>query len=225
MANDRDMFESRISAAAKEKPPTRASGKLDAETASSWSYGMGRSREEMCGKILRICKSYDSTIIQSQHHAWMIIQFLKKKSAGELSTFWSQIVVKCLYLDRIERPDILWSVNKLARAVTKWTKSCDKRLARLISYIHHTSEYWQYCCVGNTAQQCRPGLFQDSDFIPYRTEQMDPRESLGNPSAVVKPNMDNSIPIKHTNVIPTNIDHIPSNTTHSGSGAMLYIFQ
>ena len=37
----------------------------------------------------------------------------------------------------------MWSVNKLARAVTKWTKACDKRLARLISYIHHTSEHKQ----------------------------------------------------------------------------------
>ena len=46
----------------------------------------------------------------------------------------------------------------------KWTKACDKRLARLISYIHHTSEYRQYCYVGNTAQQCRLGLYQDSDF-------------------------------------------------------------
>ena len=35
---------------------------------------------------------------------------------------------------------------------------------RLISYIHHTSEYKQYCHVGNTAKQCRLGLFQDSDF-------------------------------------------------------------
>ena len=32
----------------------------------------------------------------------------------------------------------LWSVNKLARAVTKWTGACDRRLALLISYIHHT---------------------------------------------------------------------------------------
>ena len=62
--------------------------------------------------------------------------------------------------------DILWSVNKLARAVTKWTRDCDKRLARLISYvyIHHTSQFKQYCHVGNTAQKCRLGLFQDSDF-------------------------------------------------------------
>ena len=37
--------------------------------------------------------------------------------------------------------------------------------------------------------------------------------------------MHNPIPIKHTNVIPTNIDHIPSNTTNPGSSAMLYVFE
>ena len=88
-------------------------------------------------------------------------------SVGELSTVCSQIV---LYLARIGRPDILWSVNKLARAVTIWTKSCDKRLARLISYIHHTREYPQCCHVGNTAQQCRLGLFQDTDFAGDRED-------------------------------------------------------
>ena len=86
------------------------------------------------------------------------------KSVGELSKVCSQIVLKCLYLARFGRPDILWSVNKLARSITKWTKACDKRLNRLISYIHHTCEYEQYCHVGNTAKQCRLGLFQDSDI-------------------------------------------------------------
>ena len=86
------------------------------------------------------------------------------KSLGELSISCSQIVLKCFYLARIGRPDFLWSVNKLARPITKWTKACDRRLNRLISYIHHTCEYKQYCHVGNTAKQCRLGLFQDSDF-------------------------------------------------------------
>ena len=87
------------------------------------------------------------------------------KSVEELPDVCSQIVLICLSLARIGRPDILWSVNKLARAITKWTSACDKRLARLISYIHFaTSGYKQQCHVGNTAQQCRLGLFQDSDF-------------------------------------------------------------
>ena len=54
--------------------------------------------------------------------------------------------------------------NKLARAITKWTRACDKRLARVISYIHHTSEFKQCCHVGNAAQQCRLGKIQDSVF-------------------------------------------------------------
>ena len=72
----------------------------------------------------------------------------KLESVGESSDVCFQIVVKCLYLARIGRPDILWTVNKFARSVTKWTRACDRRLARLISYIHHR----------------RLGSLQDSDF-------------------------------------------------------------
>ena len=86
------------------------------------------------------------------------------KSVGELSHVCSQNCSEMLILGTIGRPDILWSVNKLARSITKWTKACDKRLNRLISYIHHTCEYIQYCHVGNIGKQCRLGLFQDSDF-------------------------------------------------------------
>ena len=89
------------------------------------------------------------------------------RSVGDVSNVCSQIVLKCLNLARIGRPESLWSVNKLARAITKWSRACDKRPARLISYIQFTSEYKQSCHVGNTAQRCRLGLFQDSDFAGY----------------------------------------------------------
>ena len=75
------------------------------------------------------------------------------KSVGQLSQVCSQIVLKCLYLTRIGRPDILWSVNKLAKAVTKWT-------SRTFDLIHTPHERIQT----NTAQRCKLGLFQDSDF-------------------------------------------------------------
>ena len=41
-------------------------------------------------------------------------------SVGELSNICAQMVVKCLYLARIGRLDILWSVKKLARDTTKF---------------------------------------------------------------------------------------------------------
>ena len=114
---------------------------------SSWSYDMV-GHAQKC--VERYCELANKTTQQfykvstpciDDHH----FKEEEMKSVGELSKVCSQIVLKCLYLARIGRPDIIWSVNKLARSITKWTKACDKRLNRLISYIHHTCEYRQYC--------------------------------------------------------------------------------
>ena len=155
------MFESRISAGDTEKLPYSENLRI-----SSWSYDMvGHAKKcverycELANKTTQQLYKVSTPCIDDHH-----FKEEETKSVGELSSTCSQIVLKCLYLARIGRPDILWSVNKLARSITKWTKACDKRLNRLISYIHHTSEYKQYCHVGNTAKQCRLGLFQDSDF-------------------------------------------------------------
>ena len=117
----------------------------------------------MCGAILRAGEKTFQQLYKVITPCLDDHQFKEEElgSVGELTKVCSQIVLKCLYLARIGRPDILWSVNKLARAVTKGTRVCDKRLARLISYIHHTCDYKQCCHVGNTAKL---GLFQDSDF-------------------------------------------------------------
>ena len=159
--NYRTMFESRISAGGLKKLPLPQNLRI-----SSWSYDMaGHAKKcverysELANKTTQQLYKVSTPCIDDHH-----FKEEETKSVGELSNTCSQIVLKCLFLARIGRPDILWSVNKLARCITKWTKACDKRLNRLISYIHHTSEYKQYCHVGNTAKQCRLGLFQDSDF-------------------------------------------------------------
>ena len=158
--NYRAMFESRISAGGTEKLPYSENFRF-----SSWSCDM-QGHSKKC--VERYCELANKTTQQLykvstpciDHH----FEEEEMKSVGELSQVCSQIVLKCLYLARIGRPDILWSVIKLARSITKWAKACAKRLNRLISYIHHTCEYKQYCYVGNTAKQCSLGLFQDSDF-------------------------------------------------------------
>ena len=152
------MFESRIFAGATEKLPCSENLSI-----SSWSNDM-EGHAKKC--VERCCELANRTTQQlykvstpciDDHHS-------KEEELKSVSKVCSQIVLKCLYLARIGRPDILWSVNKLARSITKWTKACDKRLNRLISYIHHTCEYKLCCHVGNTAKLCRLGLFQDSDF-------------------------------------------------------------
>ena len=53
----------------------------------------------------------------------------------------------------------------------------------------------------------------------------DVRDSRGNLSANPQPNMREQIPSTNTNLDLINIDHVPSNGTHSGSSAMLYVFE
>ena len=55
---------------------------------------------------------------------------------------------------------------------------------------------------------------------------MDPSESYGeNHRQLSSQTCITTCQIKHTNVIPTNIDHIPSNTKNSDSSAMLSVFE
>ena len=130
------MFESRISARGVEKLPFPQNLRI-----SSWSYDMiGHAKKcverycELANKTTQQLYKVSTPCIDDHHFK----EEEETKSVGELSNTCSQIVLKCLYLARIGRPDILWSVNKLARSITKWTKACDKRLNRLISSIHHT---------------------------------------------------------------------------------------
>ena len=157
------MFESRISAGATEKLP--GWDKPRAKT-SAWSYVMEGHARKCVERYCELANKKTEQLVKVSHPCLDDHQIKKEEleNKGELSEVCSHIVLKCLYLARIGRPDILWSVNKLARSVTKWTQACDRRLARLISYIHFTSDYRQYCHVGNAAQHCRLGLFQDSDF-------------------------------------------------------------
>ena len=148
--NYRNIFEPGISVGAMEKLPVFE--KSDANI-SSWSYDMG-GHAKKC--VDRFCELANKTTQQLHKVATPCIdghQFKEEemKSAGELSRLCFQIVLKCLYLAQIGRLDIPWSVNKLARSITKRTKFCDKRSSRLISYIHHSCEFRQHCHVGTKA--------------------------------------------------------------------------
>ena len=134
--NFRTMFESRISAGRTEKLPYSENLRI-----SSWSYDMeGHAKKcverycELANKTTQQLYKVSTPCIDDDHH----FKEEELKSVGQFTEVCSQVVLKCLYLARIGRPDILWSVNKLAPSITKWTKACDKRLNRLISYIFIT---------------------------------------------------------------------------------------
>ena len=92
---------------------------------SSWSYDM-EGHAKKC--VERYCELANNTTQQLYKVSTPCIddhQFKEEelKSVEELSKICSQIVLKCFYLARNGRPDILWSVNKLARSFCKMDQS------------------------------------------------------------------------------------------------------
>ena len=101
--NQRKMFKSRVSAGTMEKLPV--SRKSDANI-SSWSFDM-EGHAKKC--LERCCELTNKTTQQLYKVATPRIDDHQLKeeemgSAGELSAIWSEIVLKCLYLDRTSRP-------------------------------------------------------------------------------------------------------------------------
>ena len=99
---------------------------------AAWSFDT-KGHAQKC--VERQCASDVSTPCFDDHR----VKPEDLEIVGELSETCFQMVLKCLYLVRIGRPDLLWTVDYFARSVTQWNRACDLRLARLICYVDHTS--------------------------------------------------------------------------------------
>ena len=138
--------------------------RLENLSISSWSYGMeGHAKKcverycELANRTTQQLYKASTPCIDDHHFRRRRIEIRGRIVTSMLTNSFEILVLGTYWRTR-------YSVNKLARSITKWTKACDKRFSRLISYLHHTCEYKQYCFMGKTAKQCRLGRFQDSDF-------------------------------------------------------------
>ena len=140
------MFDSRISAGASENLP--GWDKSRAKTSAMMSYDMERHARKCVERYCELANEKTEQLFKVPHPC-LNDHPIKMENICELSEVCSHIVLKCLFLARIGRPDILWSVNKLARSVHKMDSSMWQTTGT-INFLHSFHDY-RYCChVGNT---------------------------------------------------------------------------
>ena len=83
---------------------------------------------------------------------------------GELSPKACGILMKCLWLARLARPDVLKAINDLSTHLSQWSSNDDRRLLRLISYLHTTQDDRLVGSICDTAEDLYVELFCDADF-------------------------------------------------------------
>ena len=113
------MFESCVSAGATEKLP---GWKKPHVKTVAWSNDVDGHARKCVERFCELANKKVEQLFKVSHPCLDDHQFkqVELESVGDLSVVCSQIVLKCFYLARIGRLDILPSVNKLARSVTKW---------------------------------------------------------------------------------------------------------
>ena len=93
--------------------------------------------------------------------------------------------MKILYCARMCRYDLLRAVNYLSSRVTKWSKRCDARLHRLVSYINDTKHFEMIGWVGDDPKDLRLGVWSDADFAGCKVTM---RSTSGSFTAIIGPN-------------------------------------
>ena len=90
------------------------------------------------------------------------------ETEGILHKHAARILMRCLWLSRLSRPDISFAVGRLTTRVSKWTAWEDRQTLRLISYLNSTKGHMMRAAVEPKA---KPEIlvFTDSDFAscPY----------------------------------------------------------
>ena len=83
---------------------------------------------------------------------------------GRLQPVASFILMGLLYAARYARFDLLRAINHLACHITRWNSACDKRLHRLMNYVHSSLQLRMVGWIGDKLDNIEPHLFADADF-------------------------------------------------------------
>ncbi len=83
---------------------------------------------------------------------------------GVLGNEAAKVLMKVLYAARMARPDLLRATGVLASNITKWSKTHDKMLHRLMCYIKSSLDLKMIGWVGDDAADVWLSLYSDADF-------------------------------------------------------------
>ena len=68
-----------------------------------------------------------------------LVKLLMTPKPGVFAPYSASLLMKALYLARMVRLDIAYTINFLAKYITRWNTLCDKQLCHLYSYLANTA--------------------------------------------------------------------------------------
>ena len=85
-------------------------------------------------------------------------------AVGELAPAAASVLMKIMYLARMQRFDLLRPVQWLAKFMTKWTRQQDLELHRLVCYMEATKSWKTIGWIGDDVKDISTVLYSDPDW-------------------------------------------------------------
>ena len=60
---------------------------------------------------------------------------------GALQHCAAKLIMKAYWLARLNRPDVPRALNELSRKITTWSRNDDRKLHRVMAYLHFTKQF------------------------------------------------------------------------------------
>ena len=87
-----------------------------------------------------------------------------KDPPGKLASLSAKYLMKVLYGARMARPDLVTCITKMASFVSKWRKSHDSMLVRLLSYVKYSASWGLLGKVARGSKRCELRMYVDADY-------------------------------------------------------------
>ena len=82
---------------------------------------------------------------------------------GALSDHAAKVLMKCLWLARLSRPDLRRPITELSRRITRWSSNDDRTLYRLMCFISSSKSYRMRSYIGDPTEKLELVLYTDAD--------------------------------------------------------------
>ena len=89
---------------------------------------------------------------------------------GEMASDASKVLMKILWAARLARPDIQRAITELTRRIVVWSRADDRRLHRLMCYLHGTPHFVLKGFINDDPSVLKLSLFTDADHASSLTD-------------------------------------------------------
>ena len=127
------------------QPVNRVLGRNHIRKGDVVEFEMDDFTQECCNRYLEITGEKGFKKAPTPYLEESTLPIDDYDTQGVLQHCAAKLIMKAYWLARLNRPDVLRALNELSRRITRWSRNDDRKLHRVMAYLHCTKQFRMKC--------------------------------------------------------------------------------